>query len=96
VVVAIPEAGLWRALALAYGVPLLLMFGGTVGGYALARTVVPETAVDLVAAVGAVAGLVGGFVLLRRTRHRYEPLLTAEPVVVRVLPSQAGLAPLNG
>lgn len=73
VTLAIDEAALLRASLLVYAVPLLLMVAGAVLGYQ------GSGGQDPASIAGAVAGLAGGFALVRRLQrhsaHRYEPRL---------------------
>lgn len=86
VTLAIDEAALLRASLLVYAVPLLLMVAGAVLGHGAGGQ-------DLMAIIGALSGLMGGFTLVRwlqrRSIHRYEPRL------IRIIPGIDGNVPTN-
>jgi sigma-E factor negative regulatory protein RseC len=79
VIVGLPEAGLQYASLLLYGVPLLTLIGGAVLGQGLGGN-------DLLSTLGAVVGLTGGLLLVRRLSRDSTQL---RPIMLRRLPRTA-------
>jgi len=83
VTVDLPEGGTLKALGLAYGIPLLMLFVGAAVGYLYAPDHLDQ---ELVSALSALSGLGLSFALLRRFRSRYEGRADLTPTVIRIGP----------
>ncbi len=81
--VRLPKRGAWLAMGLVYGVPIVALLLGALWGYHR-PSASPEQA-DLAAAIGAVTGLICGFVLLRWSRPWYEKRAALVPVILRIV-----------
>ena len=73
VTIVIAEGAVRRSAVLAYVIPLLALFAGALGGSALAG--------DVGAIAGAVAGLLGAWLVLRRAQARTTPDRRFEPYI---------------
>ena len=78
--ISIPEAVILRGSMVVYILPLLLMLASAALGAKLL-----STNVDLGSALGAVAGITLGFVLVRLHAHRHRDDKNLQPTLVKVL-----------
>lgn len=82
-VVAMPEASLMRASALAYLLPLAALMAGMLLGSVL----FPDKA-DLAGALGAVCGLTLSAILLKLTEHRRRSDSRWQPRITQIIPKE--------
>lgn len=78
--ISIPEEVILRGSLVVYILPLLIMLAGAAGGSSLVTT-----NADLGSAVGAVAGFVVGFALVRLHAHRHRDDSSLQPTLVEIL-----------
>ncbi len=90
VVVGLSEHALLKASATAYAIPLLLMLGAALTGQL-------ATDSDAVAAIGAVAGLIGGLLIAKRRADRLDARGELSPYFLRFArePEQSETCPTD-
>lgn len=86
--ISIPEEAILRGSFVAYMVPLIGMLVGALLGAELLQLSPLMLGSDAAAAVGAVAGLAAGFVLVRRHAHRHRDDASFQPVLLEILGPQ--------
>jgi len=84
VTVSLPSKGVWLAMGLVYGWPLVTLIAGAWLGFkwAVGEGMSADSA-EIAAALSGLAGLGAGFVVLRMNRHRYEGRLALMPTIIR-------------
>jgi sigma-E factor negative regulatory protein RseC len=78
--VAIVDGAVRRSALAAYALPVLAVLAGAIGGSAVAGAMAGEASRDACAIVGALAGLVGAWLLLWRGRRNAAGDATLQPV----------------